>query len=365
MDRWYGAAGLEFQRESTTEEKKQSPTPDDQHQRSDENKSGRRGQTEERGKQKERTSKDVVTYGKKHMNVLNLREENIVTSMGNSVLALESDEELKKKLRRSIIGEAISPLDSKETMSVLMKDWCEIEEVKLVGIMKAMMTFDTEANMEAALNSSFLLNHFVEVRKWSLREASRSRKAWLNVYGFPLHAWTKENMEKVGRVWGAVIKVEDNEESQFSYFKVLVDTGFCPLIQARLNVDVESEEFLLFVTEAGSKPMDEEVKTERIENESKKKVLPEGNKAKEKGPTVEENGKDLIGEDEELCGREDGGADESSRADVDGIAGIANVNNSNFELDERFVEVGPQRNGLSQWNSEKKGAEDEESKTKT
>ncbi|MED6143373.1 hypothetical protein PIB30_005645 [Stylosanthes scabra] len=72
----------------------------------------------------------------------------------------------------------------------------------------------------------------------------------------------------------------------------------------------------------------------------------------------------MITEDEELRGREDDGADELSRADVDEITEIANINNSNFESNEQLV-AADQRNGVSQWNSEKGGTEDEESKTKT
>ncbi|MED6226170.1 hypothetical protein PIB30_100873 [Stylosanthes scabra] len=126
-----------------------------------------------------------------------------------------------------------------------MRDWCEITEVKLMGSLKAVITFDSKESMQVAEQSPFLLNHFIEVRQWSPEESNVARRVWLEIYGLPIHVWNETNMIKIGEVWGRVIKVNARSEEHYSSFSVLVDTDFGPTIQSRLRTKVEDEEFLL------------------------------------------------------------------------------------------------------------------------
>ncbi|MED6170284.1 hypothetical protein PIB30_029403 [Stylosanthes scabra] len=119
----------------------------------------------------------------------------------------------------------------------------------MLGSKKLLMIFDTRRSMEEVAGLAFMLNHFIKVRPWTTSEANRSRRVWLKGIGRPLHAWSRENMARIGRIWGPVIYVEDTQDQQYSAFKVMVDIGLGPNIQAMLKVIVEGEEFLIYVKE--------------------------------------------------------------------------------------------------------------------
>ncbi|MED6114340.1 hypothetical protein PIB30_079315 [Stylosanthes scabra] len=82
-----------------------------------------------------------------------------------------------------------------------------------MGLMKALLVFDSVSNMETALASDLLRSHFLEVRKWSCGEANRTRLCWIEVTGLPVHGWSKENMWEIGEVWGRAVKVVIGRES--------------------------------------------------------------------------------------------------------------------------------------------------------
>ncbi|MED6115336.1 hypothetical protein PIB30_089470 [Stylosanthes scabra] len=130
-----------------------------------------------------------------------------------------------------------------------MRDWCKITEVKMMGALKVVVTFDSRESMLMAEKSPFLLNHFIEVRRWSPGESNIARRVWLEIYGLPVHVWNEPNMVKVGEVWGKVIRVKVENEEHYNKFNVLVDIGFGSTIQARLRIKVEEEEFLLYTRE--------------------------------------------------------------------------------------------------------------------
>ncbi|MED6225206.1 hypothetical protein PIB30_091477 [Stylosanthes scabra] len=89
-------------------------------------------------------------------------------------------------------GELMHPLNLEELREAVMKDCHTIAEMKMMGSWKAVMTFNSIANMVEAENSSCILNQFAEIRRWTPREVNRSRRRWLEIYGLPANAWTKQ-----------------------------------------------------------------------------------------------------------------------------------------------------------------------------
>ncbi|MED6107465.1 hypothetical protein PIB30_014316 [Stylosanthes scabra] len=134
--------------------------------------------------------------------------------LGNSVIHLEVDNERREELNRCLVGETLQPYNFVEMDENLKRHWRSIGAVKLkrMGSMKLLLVFDTTQNMEEALDSEDMKNYFLEVRKWSSGEANRTRKVCLEVIGLPIHGWSKENMAKIGEVWGRLLKVEEEEE---------------------------------------------------------------------------------------------------------------------------------------------------------
>ncbi|MED6197044.1 hypothetical protein PIB30_053069 [Stylosanthes scabra] len=60
-----------------------------------------------------------------------------------------------------------------------------------------------------------------------------------------------ENMMKIGNVWGKVLRIEEPEDNQYSFFRVLVDANASPLIRAWATIEIDKECFQIFVKEEG------------------------------------------------------------------------------------------------------------------
>ncbi|MED6218077.1 hypothetical protein PIB30_023612 [Stylosanthes scabra] len=191
-----------------------------------------------------RTFKDVLLNRNRENDVHILRDDNVLQSFGRSTMELEVDEALSDTLNRSLEGDLLNPMIYQLKTAVL-KDWHTMVDLKMMGSRKAVMIFDTAENMMEAEQSPYLLNHFIEVRRWTLKEANRSRRMWLE------NAWTEQNMEKIGNVWGSVLRVDRGKGGHLNAFRVLVETNFTPVVQACLTVVVQGEEIQVMVKEIG------------------------------------------------------------------------------------------------------------------
>ncbi|MED6144578.1 hypothetical protein PIB30_016850 [Stylosanthes scabra] len=86
---------------------------------------------------------------------------------------------------------------------------------------KMILSFDDEPNKLEALHSSFLLNHFGEIRRWNRWETNTTRKAWVEIIGIPPHAWNVDNVERIVAVCGQVLEVDKRATNSGNFESVL------------------------------------------------------------------------------------------------------------------------------------------------
>ncbi|MED6174793.1 hypothetical protein PIB30_072332 [Stylosanthes scabra] len=79
------------------------------------------GKEAERG-HKTRAYKDVLVNGRKDIEVVSLRNDNNISTLGTSKLMLETDISMVHKLNRSLVGETIAPIDFKAMREAIMRD---------------------------------------------------------------------------------------------------------------------------------------------------------------------------------------------------------------------------------------------------
>ena len=82
--------------------------------------------------------------------------------------------EMKEILSRHVVGETLDPIDIDEILEKLRRDWHMIEDLKLMGSYKILVTFLNIEEMEIAFKFDYLLNHFNEAHKWSTQEYNHS-----------------------------------------------------------------------------------------------------------------------------------------------------------------------------------------------
>ncbi|MED6181971.1 hypothetical protein PIB30_024444 [Stylosanthes scabra] len=195
-----------------------------------------------------RTFKEALMNEDATDHELTIDDGSKLQTLGNSKIYLEEDETAKERLERSVIGETLEPYKFEELKHALLVEWQSLKEIRMMGAMKIVMTFDVVQSMEEALSSDCFLNHFLEVRRWSRGEANRTRDCWIEVTGLPLHGWTTKNMEKIAKVWGKVITIERAKDDHCSYFRALIVMNLGPTIRAMANVVIAEETFSIFVS---------------------------------------------------------------------------------------------------------------------
>ncbi|XP_020979199.1 uncharacterized protein LOC110271893 [Arachis ipaensis] len=105
-----------------------------------------------------------------------------------------------------------------------------------------------------------LLRLFHMVWRWDETERSETRRVWLECYGVPLHAWSKETFTRLGDQWGEVVKCDNLTETcnSFSVGRVLIDTCMFDMINEWVHVTIGTSGFDVLVKEVGSEVYREE-----------------------------------------------------------------------------------------------------------
>ncbi|KAL4329277.1 hypothetical protein AHAS_Ahas13G0284000 [Arachis hypogaea] len=98
------------------------------------------------------------------------------------------------------------------------------------------------------------------VWRWDETEKSESRRVWLECYGVPLHAWSKNTFCRIGEQWGEVVECDKLMEAcnSFSAGKVLIDTCVFDMINEWIHVKVGASGFDVMVREVGGEVYREE-----------------------------------------------------------------------------------------------------------
>ena len=165
----------------------------------------------------------------------------------------DTDIEFMKKLKRSLIGETLCPIDIQRLKCKLIEDIPSIENVRSMGSYKVLITFLTEVDMEEvlAIGSTFLGQFFKEVKRWSSDEVCQTRRTWVECIGVPLQAWSQANLKKIGEIWGSVICFDDQtvQRSSFSTARILMETCHFAFIQGNIYLQVDDVGYDVIVRE--------------------------------------------------------------------------------------------------------------------
>ncbi|KAL4376983.1 hypothetical protein GQ457_02G029440 [Hibiscus cannabinus] len=103
------------------------------------------------------------------------------------------------------------------------------------------------------MDSGVLDRWFSLVVDWSAEgSALECRRAWISVFGVPVHAWSRDTFERLVSHWGSVILLEDAtaEPSSFERGRVLVESSVLERIEERLELVVEGQVFPIRLTES-------------------------------------------------------------------------------------------------------------------
>ncbi|KAH7858985.1 hypothetical protein Vadar_030141 [Vaccinium darrowii] len=117
-------------------------------------------------------------------------------------------------------------------------------EVKDMGGLWVVVTFPSSEQMLSVFDGElgWLNNWFDEVKKWSPTfEEARSRNIWISCYGVPLHCWSAETFNKIARLWGEVLAMDDATVKGLSFAagKIMIATKKWDKINDIIQIEVK------------------------------------------------------------------------------------------------------------------------------
>ncbi|KAL4381859.1 hypothetical protein AHAS_Ahas04G0175600 [Arachis hypogaea] len=165
-------------------------------------------------------------------------------------------------LQRSIVGGTKLAIDFNTLQQKVHRDWPHVIQIRELGAYKAMLRFDTVLSAEEAYTFKMndLLKLFHMEWRWDETEKSESRRVWLDCYGVPLHAWSRDTFHRIGEQWGEVVTCDKLIESynSFSVGRVLIYTCAFDMINESIHITIGTSVFDVLVREVGGEVYREE-----------------------------------------------------------------------------------------------------------
>ncbi|MED6162213.1 hypothetical protein PIB30_068291 [Stylosanthes scabra] len=187
-----------------------------------------------------------------------LKQSKTKSPIENHVKEVEAkwSEKQRQRLQRSLLGVCVKPIDFRKVMYRLLDDWKGPGEIECrdVGPYRCLITFESPEARDAAMGDELILSLLDEVIPhweyfWSL-----SRRIWIEVMGLPIGLWCNENYNKIAKLWGKMVKLDDRIEESKSYStaRILLDCFQWERIHEWVSIKIEDRKFEVFVKEFGS-----------------------------------------------------------------------------------------------------------------
>ncbi|CAO2830673.1 unnamed protein product [Amaranthus hypochondriacus] len=158
---------------------------------------------------------------------------------------------IAEKLAMSIVGVSEKELD-RETLESIVADL----DLAVVGFSslsatKVVIFLEDEDTVAQAMEKSTLKQYFTELRRWSKEDGRVNRLLWLECRGVPPMCCSEDNFQKIGEVWGKVIRVVAvfNGINSLTSARLLVETTVMHRIEERINVKWETGSSTVWVNE--------------------------------------------------------------------------------------------------------------------
>ncbi|KAL4369087.1 hypothetical protein GQ457_05G024400 [Hibiscus cannabinus] len=156
-------------------------------------------------------------------------------------------------LQRCSIGCCRNPISNSSLAEELrMEKVLGVHVMRLAGP-RVLLIFDSIEVRQQMMDSGVLDRWFSLVVDWSAEgSALECRRAWISVFGVPVHAWSRDTFERLVSHWGSVILLEEAtaEPSSFERGRVLVESSVLERIEERLELVVEGQVFPIRLTES-------------------------------------------------------------------------------------------------------------------
>ena len=140
----------------------------------------------------------------------------------------EVAKENMKRLKCSLVGKHLEPIDISNVRSCLESAGFGGANFRMMDSYKVLITMNTEQEVKELMEKGvdFLRVELEEMRSWSREKACKVRRVWLECVEVPIQAWTSENFKRIGDTWGKFINCDEETKSISSFMiaRLMIDT---------------------------------------------------------------------------------------------------------------------------------------------
>ncbi|XP_057432259.1 uncharacterized protein LOC130725013 [Lotus japonicus] len=150
-----------------------------------------------------------------HKNILKKQQIKQGKAKGETVAQLWVEDSIDEWLQRCWVGKIqnISMIDKlQETMII---DGIHSIKARFMGDDLFLLSGEQEENLEDTIKRSedWMNEMFSSLVPWSPKISLEYRMVWVRCYGFPLHVWKRNSLEKLISPIGSLIEMETSTES--------------------------------------------------------------------------------------------------------------------------------------------------------
>ncbi|CAO2824985.1 unnamed protein product [Amaranthus hypochondriacus] len=173
-------------------------------------------------------------------------------SMGKTHLKIQGNSTMTDRMERAAVVEVKKAEDMESTVARLNDMDIPLAGISALTSTKIALFFDDDSDLLGAMeNSSPLRSLFPEVRKWSEKENYLVREVWIECRALDPRCWSHENLLKIGRLWGDVLRVDHgcNGLNSITSARMLISTAYPNKIEKKVNIEWELGTFTVWVNE--------------------------------------------------------------------------------------------------------------------
>ncbi|GKU91277.1 hypothetical protein SLEP1_g5176 [Rubroshorea leprosula] len=169
------------------------------------------------------------------------------------VIEATGTDKVEEKLMKCDVGMALSPSIIPSLLEIFFNEgFPSIKIVPMGGNFVLINGDDPESIQELVDgNLEWVSHYFDQVKIWSPSDIAEERFVWARIQGLPLHAWTEENLLKIGNQVGKCVSVDKYTLSKecLDVARVLVSTKYKSAINEEFILRVKGNRYNIAVVE--------------------------------------------------------------------------------------------------------------------
>ncbi|GMP24041.1 hypothetical protein CsSME_00001438 [Camellia sinensis var. sinensis] len=138
------------------------------------------------------------------------------------------------------------------SLEAMVKKYNHNVNIRFGGGNIVLLSFGSKVELDKEFSSVAVIIQDLceEIRSWGEDFVLEpSRLVWLHCFGIPFHVWNPSTLQRIGNLWGDIIRIDFLDSNSLVCGRILVHTRVMETINSKVLVDCHNKQFDVFVKE--------------------------------------------------------------------------------------------------------------------